>query len=97
MPAGDLGLHRGTVGGRTVIERRLIHIDDLHEEREEFPEGSALNDKHLLGLINTVLDIAKIESGEFTPNMTEYAIKIVVETVRAATESLAQSKKLAPK
>jgi len=53
------------------------------------------NGKHLLGLINTVLDIAKIESGQFTLNMTEYSIETVVETVRAATESLAQNKKLA--
>jgi signal transduction histidine kinase len=52
------------------------------------------NGKHLLGLINTVLDIAKIESGQFTLNMGEYAIESVVETVRSATESLAQNKKL---
>jgi signal transduction histidine kinase len=52
------------------------------------------NGKHLLGLINTVLDIAKIESGQFTLNMTEYAIESVVETVRAATESLAENKKI---
>jgi GAF domain-containing protein/anti-sigma regulatory factor (Ser/Thr protein kinase) len=55
------------------------------------------NGKHLLGLINTVLDIAKIESGQFTLNVTEYAIESVVETVRSATESLAQNKKLALK
>jgi signal transduction histidine kinase len=53
------------------------------------------NGKHLLGLINTVLDIAKIESGQFTLNMAEYAIESVIETVRSATESLAQNKKLA--
>ena len=53
------------------------------------------NGKHLLGLINTVLDIAKIESGQFTLNMAEYAIESVVETVRSASESLAQNKKLA--
>jgi len=53
------------------------------------------NGKHLLGLINTVLDIAKIESGQFILNMAEYSMAGVVETVRTATESLAQSKKLA--
>src|SRR5262249_11817984 len=55
------------------------------------------NGKPLLGLINTVLDIAKIESGQFTLNMAEYAIETVVETVRSATESLAQNKKLSLK
>jgi signal transduction histidine kinase len=55
------------------------------------------NGKHLLGLINTVLDIAKIESGQFTLSMAEYAIESIVETVRSATESLAQNKKLALK
>jgi GAF domain-containing protein/anti-sigma regulatory factor (Ser/Thr protein kinase) len=53
------------------------------------------NGKHLLGLINTVLDIAKIESGQFTLNMAEYPIEGIIETVRTATESLAQNKKLA--
>ncbi len=52
------------------------------------------NGRHLLGLINTVLDIAKIESGQFSLNLADYALESVVETVRAATESLAETKKL---
>jgi signal transduction histidine kinase len=55
------------------------------------------NGKHLLGLINTVLDIAKIESGQFSLNLGEYALESMVETVRVATESLAETKKLSLK
>src|SRR5215472_7274345 len=42
IPAGDVPLHRGTLGGRTIIDRRLFHIKDLPAEVEEFPQGSAL-------------------------------------------------------
>jgi signal transduction histidine kinase len=48
-------------------------------------------------LINSVLDIAKIESGQFSLNLGEYALESVVETVRSATEALAETKKLALK
>src|SRR5215475_9755628 len=41
-----------------------------------------------------VRSFSEIESGQFTLNITEYAIESVVETVRCATESLAQNKKL---
>jgi signal transduction histidine kinase len=55
------------------------------------------NGKHLLGLINTVLDISKIEAGQFKLNLGEYAVSSIVETVMVATESLAATKKLALK
>src|SRR5262245_4242259 len=41
MPTDDVPINRGTLGGRTVIERRLIHIPDLQTEEVEFPAGSA--------------------------------------------------------
>src|SRR5262249_36131072 len=36
-----VSLERGTVVGRSVIERQTIHISDLSSETEEYPEGSA--------------------------------------------------------
>jgi GAF domain-containing protein/CheY-like chemotaxis protein len=42
MPAGDVPIEPGTVGGRTVIDRRVINIEDLQAEVDEFPGGSAL-------------------------------------------------------
>jgi GAF domain-containing protein len=33
---------RGSVAGRTVLERKPVHVIDLQAEAEDFPEGSAL-------------------------------------------------------
>ena len=48
--------------------------------------------KHLLGLINDVLDISKIEAGQLTLALDNYSMQGVVETVVASTGSLAQAK-----
>jgi signal transduction histidine kinase len=55
------------------------------------------NGKHLLGLINDVLDLSKIEAGQLTLSLSDYSIKDVVHSVFAAVESLATEKKLALK
>jgi GAF domain-containing protein len=60
LPASDVPLHRGTVGGRTVIERRVIHSRDLQAEVDEFPEGSAFARR--LGH-RTVLSVPLLKEG----------------------------------
>ena len=52
------------------------------------------NGKHLLGLINDVLDLSKIEAGQLTLALADYNLKEVVHSVFSAVESLAQEKKL---
>jgi signal transduction histidine kinase len=53
------------------------------------------NGRHLLGLINDVLDLAKIEAGQFTLALVKYSMKEVVDSVVNTVEPLAAEKKLA--
>jgi signal transduction histidine kinase/CRP-like cAMP-binding protein len=50
--------------------------------------------RHLLGLINDVLDLSKIEAGQLTLALAEYSMKEIVQTVFSGVESLAAEKKL---
>ncbi|MGB2596985.1 MAG: ATP-binding protein [Pseudolabrys sp.] len=50
------------------------------------------NGKHLLSLINDVLDISKIEAGQLTLALDDYSVEAMVQSVVAATGSLAQAK-----
>jgi len=52
------------------------------------------NGKHLLALINDVLDLAKIEAGQLTLTLEDYAMPEVVRSVVTATEPLATAKGL---
>ena len=53
------------------------------------------NGKHLLGLINDVLDLSKIEAGQLALDLTDYSLKDVAQTVYSVVEPLAADKKLA--
>jgi signal transduction histidine kinase len=53
------------------------------------------NGKHLLGLINDVLDISKIEAGQLNLALDGYSMKTLIQSVIASTGSLAQNKGLA--
>jgi signal transduction histidine kinase len=55
------------------------------------------NGRHLLGLINDVLDLSKIEAGQLTLSVANYSLEDVVHGVVTSVESLATEKQLALK
>jgi signal transduction histidine kinase len=73
-------------------------LDDIFGEVpaaiRETLERVKSNGQHLLGLINDVLDLSKIEAGQLALSLGDYAMGEVVQAVVSAVESLAAGKKL---
>ena len=65
------------------------------EKMRSVLERLQANGKHLLNLINDVLDLSKIEAGQLTLDLGSYSLQRVVDTVVTAVEPLASGKGLA--
>jgi signal transduction histidine kinase len=74
-------------------------LDNIYGEAPEkmraVMERVQTNGKHLLGLINDVLDLSKIEAGQLTLSLADYSLAELVQGVYVAVEPLASRKNLA--
>ena len=66
----------------------------LTEEQEKQLQNISTSAKHLLSLINDLLDLAKIESGKVQLNLEPVSCRAVIEEVAATLQSMAESKGL---
>ncbi|MDD5559117.1 ATP-binding protein [Candidatus Methylomirabilis sp.] len=73
-------------------------IDEVYgkvpDELRESIEDIHTNGRHLLRLINDVLDLSKIEAGQMQLNLGQYSIQSFIDSVISATRSLAAEKQL---
>jgi signal transduction histidine kinase len=73
-------------------------VDGIYGPLPDRPKGVLErvqnNGRHLLALINDVLDLAKIEAGQLTLTLENYSLPEVVRSVVTATEPLATAKGL---
>ena len=72
-------------------------LGEVPEDIRDSLERARTSGHHLLGLINDVLDLSKIEAGQLTLSISDYSISEAVHAVVTATEPLASEKKLALK
>ncbi|MGD2271445.1 MAG: ATP-binding protein [Desulfobacterales bacterium] len=67
---------------------------DVPEKIQEVLKRLEKNGRHLLSLINDVLDLSKIEAGQLTLALNEYSMGEVIQTVFTSVEALATEKNL---
>jgi len=76
-----------------------LMLDSIYGEPSEkmrtVLERLQANGRHLLGLINDVLDLSKIEAGQLTLSLDDYSLGDLVHGVVSAVEPLAAEKRLA--
>ncbi|MGI9535592.1 MAG: ATP-binding protein [Desulfocapsaceae bacterium] len=67
---------------------------EVPEKIDEVLKRLEKNGRHLLSLINDVLDLSKIEAGRFTLTLGDYSLIELIQTVYTSVESLAAEKNL---
>lgn len=85
----DIRTPMNAIVGMTAIA--MAHIDDK-EQVHNCLRKITLSGKHLLGLINDVLDMSKIESGKMTLTAEQISLREVIDAVVGIVQTQVKSK-----
>ena len=85
----DIRTPMNAIVGMTAIA--TMHIDDKEQVRNCLKKITS-SGKHLLGLINDVLDMSKIESGKMTLTVEQISLREVVEGVSGIVQTQAKAR-----
>ena len=77
--------------GMTAIA--LTNIDNRQQVQNSLKK-IALSSKHLLGLINDVLDMSKIESGKLTLSVDRVSLREVMESIVSIIQPQVKAKNI---
>ncbi|MBD5105283.1 MAG: response regulator [Ruminococcaceae bacterium] len=86
----DIRTPMNAIVGMTAIA--ITHIDDTQQVQTCLKKIS-LSSKHLLGLINDILDMSKIESGKMTLNMDMVSLREVMDNIVNIVQPQVKAKK----
>ena len=85
----DIRTPMNAIVGMTAIA--TANIDDT-QQVQNCLKKIALSSRHLLGLINDVLDMSKIESGKLTLNMDQISLREVMDSIVNIVQPQVRSK-----
>jgi PAS domain S-box-containing protein len=80
------------IGFSDILLDRIF--GDLNKKQLRYVNNISTSGKHLLELINEILDLSKVEAGKMELHYSEFSINSVFEEVKVAFTPLAQQKSL---
>lgn len=86
----DIRTPMNAIVGMTAIARS--NIDD-QEHVQNCLKKIAISSKHLLGLINDILDVSKIESGKMTLNIEQISLREILNGIATIVQPQMKTKK----
>ena len=76
------------------LDKMALNEDDLTDSTRDYLEKINLSAKHMLGLVNNILDMNSMETGSFAINDEEFALCDAIGQVNVIAETMCKEKDL---